>query len=111
MKNSLLALVILGLMTTSTAIIASEPMCSKDAIIQAKKLLTFHFGEDDRIEIDSIARELPSVRNPANKKQKFQVLEVGGQIYRGQYRMRFLYYHLESSCLLMGQEILELADI
>jgi hypothetical protein len=111
MKNSLIALVVLGLITTSTAISASEPMCSQDAIIQAKKLLTFHFGEDDRIEIDSIASELPSARNPANKKQRFQVLEVGGQIYRTQYRMRFIYYHLESSCLLMGQEILQLADI
>lgn len=99
------------MMAASTTINASEPMCSKVAIIQAKKLLIFHFGEDDRIGIDSIARELPSIQNPANKKQRFQVLEVGGQIYRGQYRMRLIYYHLGNSCLLMGQEILELADI
>lgn len=104
-------MVISGLLTTSTVINASEPRCSKDAITQAKELLTFHVGEDDRMEIDSVASERPSVRNPANKKQMFQVLEVGGQIYRGHYRMRFLYYPIGNSCLLMGQEILELADI
>lgn len=111
MKISFSALFLLGLVTISTTVHASEPLCSKDAVAQAAKLLTFHFGEDDRIEIDSIARELPPVRNPANKKQTFQVLEVGGQIYKGQYRMRFLYYHLGNSCILMGQEILEIADL
>lgn len=111
MKNSLYALLILGLMTISSAVNATTLRCSEDAIIQAEKLLIFHFGEDDRIEIDPIARALPAVQNPANKKQKFLVLEVDGYIYKGQYRMRLLYYPFDDSCLLMGQEILELADL
>lgn len=112
MKNSLCALIIFVLTTISTAINASEPMCSEDALAQAQKLLTFHHPiKDDRIYIVPNVRELPSIPNPANEKQEFQVLEVDGQIYKGQYRMRFLYYHLENTCLLMGQEILTLANI
>ncbi|MDP2714373.1 hypothetical protein [Rheinheimera sp.] len=111
MKRIFGALLIVGLLTISTGSTASEPRCSKEAFVQAKKLLAFHFGEDDRIEISPVADELPSIRNPVNKQQKFQVLQVGGLIYRAEYRMRFIYYHLDNSCLLMGQEILSLADI
>lgn len=111
MKKTLSALLALGLLTFSIAGNASAPKCSEHAIAQAAKLLAFHFGEDDRIEISSVVDELPSIRNPVNKTQRFQVLQVGGLIYRTEYRMRFLYYHLDNSCLLMGQEILSLADI
>ena len=48
--------------------------------------------------------------NPANPRQKFQVLEVQGTIYKGQYRMRLIYFRSGSGCLLMGQEILEYAN-
>lgn len=90
---------------------AAAPQCSAEAISQAHKLLAFHFGEDDRISIEDQARELPAIRNPADPKQKFSVLEVWGYIYKGEYRMRFIYYRLKQDCVLMGQEILESAKL
>lgn len=111
MKSITHVLLIIGLLVTGSAGMAAEPQCSKQAIEQAGKLLAFHFGEDDRIAIDHAVNELPSIRNPANSEQQFQVLEVWGHIYKGKYRMRLLYYPLDNSCLLMGQEILEFADL
>ncbi|MGJ7526669.1 hypothetical protein [Variovorax sp. GB1P17] len=90
---------------------AAPPQCASEAVVQAKKLLTFHFGPDDRIEIDSEVRELAPIRNPADKKQQFKVLEVWGTIYKGNYRMRLIYFPMDKSCVLMGQEILELARL
>ena len=87
--------------------------CAPDAVKQARKLLNFHVGGDDRIEIDATSvKELPRLANPAEPEQQFRVLEVWGYIYKGQYRMRFIYYdtaHLH--CVLMGQEILEHARL
>lgn len=89
-----------------------NPSCADDAIARAKPLLGFHFGEDDRVSIADSARELPSIRNPANPKQRFKVYEVWGYIYKGEYRMRFIYHVSEvSGCTLMGQEILEHARL
>lgn len=94
-----------------TAVNAAPPQCSIEARAQAKKLLEFHVGKDDRIEIDSGVSALASIRNPANRKQQFAVLEVWGYIYKAQYRMRFIYYRPLDQCLLMGQEILEFAKL
>ena len=41
---------------------------------------------------------------------KFDVLEVWGHIYKGDYRMRFIYAQIKDSCTLMGEEILEASD-
>lgn len=87
------------------------PSCAADAVVQARKLLAFHFGEDDRISIEPNAKSLPAIVNPANRRQRFDVLEVWGFIYKGQYRMRFEYFRMgDGTCLLMGQEILEYAS-
>ncbi|WP_013334548.1 hypothetical protein [Gloeothece verrucosa] len=87
---------------------ANTIKCSSNAISQAGKLLNFHVGGDNRIQIDPKVKELPSLKNPANQQQTFQVLEVWGYIYKAQYRMRLIYYNSpNTSCLLMGQEILE----
>lgn len=88
---------------------APPPQCSIEARTQAKKLLGFHAESIDGIEIDPDVSALASIRNPANKKQQFAVLEVWGYIYKAQYRMRFIYYRPVDQCLLMGQEILEFA--
>jgi hypothetical protein len=85
--------------------------CSSAATEQAKKLLAFHFGPDKRIEIEESVKELPPIHNPANRKQLLDVLEVWGSIYKGQYRMRFIYARLPGQCILMGQEILEYASL
>jgi hypothetical protein len=85
--------------------------CTSTAMEQAKKLLVFHAGSDNRIEINKSVKKLVPIRNPANKKQLLDVLEVWGYIYKGQYRMRFLYAQLAGECILMGQEILEYASL
>jgi hypothetical protein len=85
--------------------------CSTAAIEQAQKLLTFHFGPDGRIEIDKSVKVLAPIRNPANRAQRFDVLEVWGHIYKGDYRMRLIYARLPNECVLMGQEVLEYASL
>ena len=85
--------------------------CAPAAREQAKKLLTFHVGGDERIEIDTAVRTLVSMRNPANRLQRFDVLEVWGRIYKGQYRLRLIYARIPKECVLMGQEVVEYASL
>ena len=100
------------LLVVSSLVSAAMPQCSDDeAIDQARKLLVFHFGDDERIEIDSTVEELAPIANPANENEKFKVLEVWGFIYRGQYRMRLTYYPMDGACVLMGQEIMGYASM
>lgn len=91
----------------------AEPVhrCSAPALKQAQRLLTFHFGADERIEIEQSVKVLSPIRNPANKSQMFDVLEVSGYVYKGQYRMHLIYAQTKGECLLMGQEILEQASL
>jgi len=90
---------------------AAGPQCADPALAQASKLLAFHTNGDERAQVDSNVKPLPSLSNPANKAQKFLVLEVMGHVYKGEYRMRLLYYPLGKDCVLMGQEIIELASL
>lgn len=90
---------------------AVDLQCASAAIAQAKKLLSFHSDADNRAEVESNAKKLPSISNPTNKNQKFIVLEVMGYVYKGTYRMRFIYYPMGKECVLMGQEVLELASL
>ena len=85
--------------------------CSAAASEQAQKLLVFHFGQDNRIEIDKAVKTLAPIRNPANRAQRLDVLEVWGHIYKGEYRMRFIYARIPNECVLVGQEILEFASL
>jgi hypothetical protein len=96
---------------SSLAYAKPEHHCTGAAMEQAKKLLVFHAGSDNRIEVNNSVKNLAPIRNPANKKQLFDVLEVWGYIYKGQYRMRFLYARTAGECILMGQEILEYASL
>ena len=90
----------------------SSHACAADALIQAQKLLEFHTDGDDRAKVSGPAKPLPSIVNPANKQQRFEVLEVWGYVYKGQYRMRLEYWRDGSNdCVLMGQEILEHASL
>lgn len=90
---------------------AMSPDCSAPAMEQARRLLSFHSDGDDRIEIDKAVKELPSLKNPADAQQRFQVLEVWGYIYKARYRMRLIYATMGGSCTLMGQEVLEYAKL
>ena len=105
-------LVFLGLIGTRSSCYAADIPCAAPAIDRAKQLLTFHSGPDDRLTIDKTVKQLPSMRNPGNPAQRFNVLEIWGYIYKGRYRMRFIYYNSSAtSCLLMGEEILEYARL
>ncbi len=105
------------LLIASSVIASSEPVpdldlhpCGDSALVQAEKLLTFHFGHDDRVFIDPEVIPLPDIKNPVSK-DNYDVLEVWGYIYKGRYRMTFTYAQGVSGCLLMGQSILEYADV
>ena len=104
------ALIFLSLLLSAPCF-AAPLQCEADALAQAEKLLAFHSDGDNRAEIVDHAKSLPSIVNPANKKQRFLVLEVMGYVYKGNYRMRFLYYPIKGDCLFMGQEILELSSV
>ena len=93
--------------------IAAGAACESDASEQARRLLAFHIGDgfQDRMGFESPSARAP-IKNPANPKQIFKVLEVEGFVSpHGRYRMRFLYYLLPRGCILMGQEILEVANL
>src|ERR1044072_8594545 len=96
---------------SSAAPAQTSHRCASAAVEQAPKLLAFHFGPDSLIEIDKSVKVLAPIRNPANSGQRFDVLEVVGHIYKGDYRMRFIYARVPGECLLMGQEVLELASL
>src|SRR5262245_48900067 len=103
---------LLAIMGSCSFCRAADSACASGAVDRAKQLLTFHAGADDRMTSDKVVKQLPSMRNPENPNQRFEVLEVWGYIYKGKYRMRFIYYNSPATrCLLMGEEILEFARI
>jgi hypothetical protein len=95
----------------SAPCLAAPLQCETEAIAQAGKLLAFHSDSDNRAGVEAHAKTLPAIINPANKKQRFLILEVMGYVYKANYRMRFLYYPVGGDCLLMGQEIIELSSL
>jgi hypothetical protein len=100
------------LMCSKEATAATVHDCSKDAVAHAKALLTLHFGiEDLRMLVSPKATTLKPIKNYANPKQMFDVLQVRGTINKGNYRMRFTYLQpkdvvMGDKCVLMGQEIM-----
>jgi len=85
---------------------AARPACADEALKAAEKLLKFHSDGDERAKVDDKVRRIGTVK-PLAGKGAFDVLEVEGTIYKGEYRMRLIYAQMPGSCVLMGQEILE----
>jgi len=88
--------------------VAAAARCGDAAVAQAERLLQFHVAPDKdmpvNVERESV-REVGSV--PAlSTRIRYDVLEVWGDVYKGRYRMRFLYAH-GPHCVLVGEEILE----
>jgi hypothetical protein len=102
LKNILL----LGLLALST-LAHGQHRCAADAIKQAKALLSFHSGGETNVGVDDAVKVLTPLRNPVNRRQFFDVLEVRGYVYRANYQMRLIYAQVPGTCALMGQEILE----
>jgi hypothetical protein len=102
------------LMCLSLSTVYAAPFsCAADATQSAKKLINFHMGEgfEDRISLDSPTPQ-HRMKNPANPTQYFEVWQVDGDVSpHGHYRMRLIFYRMTHSCLLMGQEILEHANL
>jgi hypothetical protein len=104
----MLPTLLLTLAVSSTAAATPAPhACAADARAQAQALLVFHTGTDKPVLIDDEVRVLPSIANPAAPRQRFDVLETRGHLYKATYRIRLLYAQLPGPCVLMGQEILE----
>lgn len=101
----------IALLWLSTAVHGQQShRCAADAIKQARALLVFHHGADVNVGVDDTVRVLPPLRNPVNRRQFFDVLEVRGYVYRANYQMRLIYAQGVGDCALMGQEILERAS-
>ncbi|WP_414148709.1 hypothetical protein ACMGGR_09255 [Erwinia sp. BNK-24-b] len=109
-KNVVALSLILAAFNSWGAAEKSSLTCKDSALKDAKKLLSFYRDNDDRIMIDDKVTPLPRIKNPQGGTQKFDVLETWGGIYKGKYRMRFTYY-VDGDCTLMGEEILEYADM
>ncbi|MBP9679887.1 MAG: hypothetical protein KBD76_00665 [Bacteriovorax sp.] len=114
MKKTFLILTLIVLSSHSFAASKTHP-CAKDAIWNADKLLRLHFDQDsnstniENLGIENRVSIRPSILAPS-KKGKYEVLEVLGYIYKADYRMRFTYARLGKTCILMGQEILEMSN-
>ena len=109
---ALVAAGVAGLVVESSRAEQPKPhRCAGAAVDQARKLLVFHVGLDDRLAIDDAVKPLAPIRNPVNRAQRFDVLEIWGHVYKGQYRIRLIYAQPGGECVLMGQEILEYADL
>ena len=87
--------------------------CEQDAIAKAGKLIRLHFAEDsntteiNNLYIDEKVVKMAPLKAPGGK-GKLDVLEVNASIYKGDYRMRFIY--VQGHCTLMGQEILSMSN-
>lgn len=89
---------------------APAPPCAADARKQALKLLRFHMDNDDRATIDpGSIRQIGTVAALVGSR-RFDVIEVEGSVYKGEYRIRLIYARPSESCVLMGQEIFERSD-
>ena len=98
-----------ALMTAAHA--ALDAPCAADAVAKAGPLLRLHVAlkPGDAVDIEPDAKALPPVKAPKGK-GSFDVLEVTGRYLKATYRMHFIYAPIRGSCVLMGQEILEVDD-
>jgi hypothetical protein len=103
--------VLVMLLNIPTAHAANVHPCAADATSRAAKLLALQAETDQPGTVAKTVTTLSPIRNPANGKQKFDVLAINGYVYKAQYRMRFLYAQIPGQCALVGQEILEFTGL
>jgi hypothetical protein len=83
--------------------------CSADAASNADRLLEFYAkqnGFDGKWSVDKPVTKMGTVRS-IDGSQRFDVLELWGNLYRARYRMRFIYGMVDGHCALVGEEIFE----
>ncbi len=110
MKKMLYLLLPVAL-THLTVAVAAHP-CEADARQKAEKLLALHLDNAGAISADNIDQTVRLLKPVKALKGdgRFDVLEVDAFVTRATYRTRFIYAQINDTCLLMGQEILEVAD-
>ncbi len=105
-----LPIAVLLLIAATAAAQAQTHPCAADAIAKATPLLRLHYGDPNQpVDVEQSVKVLPPIK-ALKGNGRFDVLEVFGHIYKATYRMRFIYAQIKGSCVLMGQEILELSD-
>ena len=91
---------------------AKQPVCSSEALQQAKDLMTYHANGFDDEKYAAIEDEtltlLPGIIIAGHEQPQFVVLQVMGHVYKSKYQMRLTYR--PDGCILLGQEILEIAE-
>jgi hypothetical protein len=103
---------VLTMIAVASAAAAPKPVhpCAADAREKAKALLVLHMdGANLNHSIDDKVVQRPPIR-ALKGKGRFDVLEVVGYVYKAQYRIRLIYAQIPESCLLMGQEVLEISN-
>lgn len=104
------AILTLTILTLAEAAAKPAHHCAEDARAKAKALLTLHLdGADLNMSVDDTVAVRPPVK-ALKGKGRFDVLEVKGYVYKAQYRVRMIYAQIPNECLLMGQEVLEIAN-
>ena len=115
LEGAMRALVVLFFFTATVfgapAGASSSHRCAADAVTQSKRFLTFYLhldeaGAAESWSVDDSASQIGSVQ-AIRGTQRYHVLEVWGRVYKGHYRMRFLYALTDGACTLMGEEIME----
>jgi hypothetical protein len=110
MKTTIAAICFLTLQAVSAS---AGNHCADDVKSRATSLLTLHFNDGREGEVNlQIDDKITKIEPVAALKGdgKFDVFEVYGYIYKATYRMRFIYAQIADSCVLMGQELIEVAD-
>jgi hypothetical protein len=123
MKTIVTTLTLLGLLSTTSY--AADHPCAADARLRALGLLKLHHlletrdgkvdfqamasTPDNQMMIDDKVETLAPVK-ALKGKGKFDVLETTGYIYKATYRQRMIYAQIPDSCVLIGQEIIEVVD-
>jgi len=110
-KNHVLFALLLQLLASSGAQADSGHRCAADAIQRAKALLVFHAGTEADVGVEDSFKLLAPLRNPVNRQQFFDVLQVQGHVYRASFQMRLLYARVPGTCVLVGQEIIERSSL
>ena len=112
MKRTLIVLpLLLPLMLASSHLAIAHP-CDGDVAVRADKLMRLHYddsGNDLQFSLDDGPQELASIK-ALKGKGRFDVLEINAYVNKATYRMHFIYAQIADSCLLMGQEIIEVSD-
>ena len=99
-------------LSSATTIAQQNHPCSADVLVRAPGLLKHHLPDlgsasSHGFSIKKQISQLAPIKNPAESKQSFDVLEAWAYVYKAKYRLRFYYAKFPGECVLVGQEVLE----